>query len=249
MARYDSRVVAVLITVILHLLAGIIFMIVKIGSLNIREYTRQYEVALQGPPETEQLKPKEIPKVFSVEQVVKGDQELTNIARNLAVQPDVKINKEDFIDKVKEELIKSGQLGKDNYIDEQKKARENGVEINDKADQKKNAEKDKKQENANEMAAKFGGPTRIYYNLPGRTHTYLPLPIYKCEGAGKVVLAIDVSPRGDVTSASVIPSESSTSDPCLLETAVAAALASRFNADIQAVKNESGTLTYHFVAQ
>jgi len=36
-----------------------------------------------------------------------------NIARNIANQPDVKINAEDYIDKVKEEMIKNGQLGKD----------------------------------------------------------------------------------------------------------------------------------------
>jgi TonB family protein len=250
MAKIEGRVTAILITVIFHLLAGIIFMIVRIGSLNIKEYTKQYEVALLAPPEPELRKVQDQSKLYSAEQVVKGDNELLNIARNLANQPDIKINKDDYIDKVKEELIESGKLGKDNYIDDQKKLKENGAEIAEKADDKKlKDQQDKRSESANEMASKYSGPTRIYYNLPGRTHTYLPLPIYKCESAGKVVLSIDVNPKGEVTNASVLAAGSTTTDPCLLETAVSTALISRFNPDIKAIKNETGTLTYQFVAQ
>jgi vacuolar-type H+-ATPase subunit I/STV1 len=250
MRKYEGKPVAILITVIIHLIAGIIFMIIRIGDLHIKEYKREYEVALQAEPEKELKQMDNQSRVYSVEQVVRGDQELQNIARNLANQPDVKINKDDYIDKVKEELIESGKLGKDNYIDDQKKAKENGTEIPVSAQDKKSSEqKDKSDKNANELASKYSGPTRIYYNLPGRTHTYLPLPIYKCEGDGKVVLQIEVNPKGDVTNASVITAESTATDPCLVETAVNTALISHFNPDIKAVKNESGTLTYLFVAQ
>jgi hypothetical protein len=246
----EARIKAILITAIIHLLAGIVFMIVKIGDLHVSEFSKQYEIALQVAPAPDPVQPAEQQRAYSVEQVIKGDQEMMNIARNLAAQPDPKINKDDYIDKVKEELIESGKLGKDNYIDEQKKTRDNsGMEINDRQDEKKVKEKDKKTDDANEMASKYSGPTRIYYELQGRTHSYLPLPIYKCEGAGKVVLKIEVSPRGDVTSANILPAESSASDPCLIESAVNAALISRFNADIKAVKNQTGTLTYLFVAQ
>jgi TonB family protein len=250
MKKYEGKTVAILITVIIHLIAGIIFMIVRIGGLHVKEYTREYEVALQTEPVKEIKQDDNLNKVYSVEQVLRGDQELQNIARNLANQPDVRINRDDYIDKVKDELIESGKLGKDNYIDEQKKAKENGNDIDIAAEEKKkNEQKDKSDNTANEMASKYSGPTRIFYNLPGRTHTYLPLPIYKCEGAGKVVLQIEVNPKGDVTNATVIASESTATDPCLSETAVNTALISHFNPDIKAVKNETGTLTYLFVAQ
>ena len=49
---------------------------------------------------------------------------MLNIARNLANKSEEKINPDDYIDKVKEELIKSGKLGADNYIDEQKRSAE-----------------------------------------------------------------------------------------------------------------------------
>jgi len=250
MRKYEGKPVAILIAIIIHLVAGIIFMIVRIGDLHVKEHIREYEVALQAEPEKELKQPDNQSKIYSVEQVLKGDKELQNIARNLANQPDVKINKDDYIDKVKEELIESGKLGKDNYIDEQKRPKETGTEITNSAEEKKSSEKkDKSDKDANEMASKYAGPTRIYYDLPGRTHTYLPLPIYKCEGAGKVVLRIEVNPKGEVTNATVIAGESTATDQCLVDTAVNTALISRFNPDIKAVKNETGTLTYIFVAQ
>jgi len=100
-----------------------------------------------------------------------------------------------------------------------------------------------------EMAANYKGPTRIYYDLAGRTHKYLPIPIYKCQGAGKVTLSIEVSQTGVVEKAAIIEKESTTADPCLIETAVRSALISRFNSDIKSPNVQTGTLTYHFVAQ
>jgi hypothetical protein len=78
---------------------------------------------------------------------------------------------------------------------------------------------------------------------------YLPLPIYKCQGSGKVVLSIDVNQKGVVEKALIIAKESTTSDPCLIETAVTTALISRFNSDMNSPKIQRGTLSYQFVAQ
>jgi hypothetical protein len=250
MKKYDGKLVGILGAVIIHLTAGIIFMIVQIGSLNNREIAREYQIALEDENEIKKDQTTTAPGNVSVEQVLRGDQELLNIARNLANQPDVKIDRDDYIDKVKEELIESGKLGKDNYIDEQKKQKDETTDDGLSIEAKDNKEAtDDKAKDSQELASKYSGPTRIYYNLTGRTHTYLPIPIYKCEGAGKVVLSIEVNPKGLVTSASVIPTESTTTDQCLVETAVNTALVSRFNPDVKALKNQTGTLTYHFVAQ
>jgi hypothetical protein len=250
MKKYEGRLVGILGAIIIHLIAGIIFMVVKIGTLNINEYTKEYQIALE---EISQPEKKDISSEVmstSIEKIFQGDQEMLNIARNLASQPDVKINAEDYIDKVKEELIRSGKLGKDNYIDDQKRLREISDQVQVSPENKNDRDKEsEKPKDSQEMAAKYSGPTRIYYNLPGRTHTYLPIPIYKCEGSGKAVLAIEVNPKGIVISATIVESESTTTDPCLIETAVNSALVSRFNPDINAQKTQTGTLTYHFVAQ
>jgi hypothetical protein len=250
MRKNKDKLVSILGAIIVHLIAGIIFMAVKIGTLNINKYTKQYEIALEdiSLPERKEIKSEETNP--SIEKILQGDQDMMNIARNLANQPDVKINAEDYIDKVKEELIQSGQLTKDNYIDEQKKLRDMSSQTAVSLEDKNNLDKDtEKPKDSQQMAANYSGPTRIYYNLPGRTHTYLPIPIYKCEGSGKAVLSIDVNPNGIVTSAKIIESESSTSDPCLIEAAINSALVSRFNPDVNAQKNQTGSLTYLFVAQ
>ncbi len=250
MKKNKGKIAGILGAVIIHLIAGIIFMVVQIGTLNINEYSREYQIALEDLSEPERKVTLQDQLGTSVEKIFQGEQEVLNIARNLANQPDVKINAEDYIDKVKEELIRSGKLGKDNYIDEQKKAKENQMEGNVSLENKeKNIRENDKPKNSQTMAANFTGPTRIYYNLPGRTHTYLPIPIYKCEGSGKAVLTIEVNPKGIVLSAKIVTAESTTNDPCLIETAISSALISRFNPDINAQKIQAGTLTYHFVAQ
>jgi hypothetical protein len=245
MRKNEGKVAGILGAVIIHLIAGIIFMLVQMGTLNINEYTKEYQIALEDLSQPDKSVTLTDLHGTSIEKMFQGDQDVLNIARNLANQPDVKINAEDYIDKVKEELIETGKLGRDNYIDEQKRAKENAQDGNVTLE-KKEADKPK---DSQEMAANFSGPTRIYYNLPGRTHSYLPIPIYKCEGSGKAVLTIEVNPKGIVLSAKIVIAESTTNDPCLIEAAINSALVSRFNPDINVLKPQTGSLTYHFVAQ
>lgn len=250
MENRREKLAGVFGAIIIHLIAGIIFMVVKIGSLDIKEFTREYEVILEDKNISEYREELLETKGSGIEGIIGSDRELLNIARNLAAKPDVKINPDDYLDKVKEEMIKSGLLGPDNYIDEQKRLKSGtaneGVELK-KENREESAEE--KSIEANEMAARYSGPTRIFYDLPGRIHVYLPIPIYKCEGGGKVTLAIEVNPKGQVVKASVAAAESTTSDPCLTETAINSALSSRFTPNAGAVKTQTGTLTYIFVPQ
>lgn len=248
MKNYEGKLVGILGTVIVHLIAAIIIMSFQIRSLKIqsRDMFEIEFLAEDKPKEEDQLK--EIP-VTTIEKVLQGDEEMLNIARNLASKADPKVNRDDYIDMVKEELIKSGKLDRNNYIDEQKKLAEKPDENLAFKDESKVKDDEDKPSESQEMAANYKGPTRIYYELEGRNHTYLPIPIYKCEGSGKVALRIEVSQKGLVEKALVVASESTTSDQCLIEAAVKAALITRFNSDMNAPKIQTGTLTYHFVAQ
>lgn len=247
MINLKGKTVGILGAIILHLIAGIIFMVVQIGSIKekgaaeiIVEFEKNEEV-----PVVE----KKIEVPLTSKEVFENIDEISNIAKNTASKSEEIINKEEYINKVKEELIQSGKLGVDNYIDEQKKV----AYLSDKGETTvANTEKEAKSETHNELekiASTFKGPTRIYYNLPGRYHTYLPIPIYKCEGSGNITLSIEVNPVGVVVKAEIIAASSSTVDECLIETAVNSAMISRFNPDVNASKVQSGTLTYQFVAQ
>jgi hypothetical protein len=250
MRKNKGKLAGILGTLIIHLIAGIIFMSLQLRSLQ-KTISKEYEVELASKTEPVIKKEKmiEVPAT-SVEKVLKGDEEMLNIAKNLSSKPTEKINPSDYIDKVKEELIKSGKLGVDNYIDKQKKLNES------KGDENLTVEKDTIREKvkaktspSQEMAANYKGPTRIYYDLIGRNHLYLPIPIYKCEGSGKVVLSIEVDQNGIVQKAQIAERESTVSDPCLIETAVNTALLSRFNPDASSPRIQLGMLTYEFVAQ
>jgi hypothetical protein len=250
MRKNKGKFVGILGTVIIHLIAGIIFMSLQLRSLQ-KALAAEYEVELVPEPKAAAKSEKlvELPAT-SVEKIFKGDQEMLNIARNLSSKSDEKIDPSDYINKVKEELIKSGKLGVDNYIDEQKKQKDfkgdDKLAIEDDTTGKKMKEKP---DLSQEMAANFKGPTRIYYDLLGRTHLYLPIPIYKCQGSGKVVLSIQVDQNGTVQKAVVVDRESTASDPCLVETAINTALISRFNPDASSPRVQVGMLTYQFVAQ
>jgi hypothetical protein len=249
MKKYDARLVGIFGTVIIHLIAAILFMSFQINKIK-KDISHEFQLEF-APEEAIDKKEKlvELPST-SVERVLKGDDEMLNIARNLANKTEEKINPADYIDKVKEELIKSGKLGVDNYIDEKKKlnktkSNENPGIAKDSIEKKETEKPDDSQK----MASNYKGLTRIYYDLTNRTHTYLPIPIYKCQGSGKVVLTIEVNQNGFVEKAQIIATESTTSDDCLIETAVTTALISRFNSDYNSPKVQKGTLSYQFVAQ
>ena len=248
MKKYEGKLVGILGTVIVHLVIAIIIMSFQIRSLQI-ESRDMFEIEFVSEEEiADEEKLIEVP-ITSIEKILQGDEEMLNIARNLASRADPTISPDEYIDMVKEELMKSGKLGSDNYIDEQRRLAEQGGDEKLSFKDSEAEKKDNSPSESQEMASSYKGPTRIYYDLEGRIHTWLPLPIYKCQGAGKVVLRIEVNQNGIVEKSTVIAGQSSTSDPCLVEAAVKTAVLSRFNSDINSPRLQTGTLTYHFVAQ
>jgi outer membrane biosynthesis protein TonB len=99
-----------------------------------------------------------------------------------------------------------------------------------------------------ENAQQYKGPSVISYTLDGRKAISLPVPAYKCQGGGDVSVQISVNRKGYVVGASVIESVSS-SDECLIRSAVAAAKRSRFRASASAPEKQVGEIVYRFIAQ
>ena len=97
-------------------------------------------------------------------------------------------------------------------------------------------------------APQYKGPSVISYSLDGRKAMSLPVPAYKCPGGGDVSVQITVNRKGYVTAASVI-SGASSSDECIIRSAVAAAKKSRFRASAKAPEKQVGEIVYRFIAQ
>ena len=249
MWRHGGRIAGILGTIIVHLVAALIFMSVKLHSLY-HEKASEFLIEFQPEERFAEDEIVEVPR--TLDEIFKDDDRYMNIVRNIANLSDVQIDPDEYVDRVKEELIESGILTEDNFIDDQKKklaemkegetALESGK---DKEDEKKEKEKEM---SVNEMAASYTGPTRIFYNLANRHHISLPIPIYKCPYSGIVVINIIVSRSGEITSAK-IDKALSTTDECLSEAAMEAIAKTRFNIDNSAPQGQQGTVTFQFVAQ
>jgi TonB family protein len=94
----------------------------------------------------------------------------------------------------------------------------------------------------------YSGPSVLSWSLDGRKATHLPIPAYRCVGAGEVTVIITVNNQGTVVDAKVDDGASS-GDGCLRNFAIRAARLSKFNASSTAPARQMGTITYLFIAQ
>ncbi|MBE9510026.1 MAG: hypothetical protein IMY71_04040 [Bacteroidetes bacterium] len=245
---FNRHIYGILGTIIVHLVLGIIFMMIKL-SVSYRDTGEYVWIEFESPYEEKTL------QIQEQKEEVQGydeDEYWTTIAANLANEPEEEFDIEEYMDQIKEELIESGDIIKEsNYIDDRKqikKTLQEGITsfIEDKRIEKIKNEAEK---TSAEIAAQYRGPTRIYYELAGRVHKRLPLPIYLCEGAGKIVVDIEVDRRGLVVTSAINESETAIVNECLYQAAKKAASLSIFNTDYLAPNRQSGKITYHFAAQ
>ena len=103
-------------------------------------------------------------------------------------------------------------------------------------------------ETKQEEAPVYSGPSIISYWLEGRKASKLPIPAYRCMGAGQVTVLIVVDPAGTVTAAKVDEAVSS-KDACLRSFAIRAARLSKFSAKADAPAKQGGNIVYEFIAQ
>lgn len=108
--------------------------------------------------------------------------------------------------------------------------------------EKKTVEDRKKEEK------KYSGPSVLSYELDGRKASHLPIPAYRCMGAGEVKVLINVDNSGTVIAAKVDESCSS-ADGCLRSFAIRAARLSKFSASQSAPAKQAGNIVYQFIAQ
>jgi len=197
MSRFEIVFTAVMATIIIHLALAVIFMSVKVSAMK-REIAAEIILAFEEePPDPETLKAMELAKSGEFEGA--DFDRMVNIIKNLADKP-VDLDPKEYEEMVREEMIRSGMLEESNIAEEQEMADESGTDEipvpGEPIEPQITEKKDKPEERGT-----FDGPTRIFYDLAGRHHVYLPIPIYKCEGAGQVTLAIVVDPAGNVIKA------------------------------------------------
>jgi len=180
----------------------------------------------------------------------KVSQSVDEMLRSIAVNQDLKTSKtkaptandlDKMIDDIKKEL--------DGYESGDSKSGKDELEAF-KRDSSTLAEERKKQLQADSLKnMEYSGPSSVFYSLKGRQKLVLPIPVFKCEGSGRVRVQITVNRQGKVIKAVVIEKESDTYDDCLFEAALNAAYRSRFNSDNSSPQKQVGSITFNFIRQ
>lgn len=227
-------------TVIFHLLLAILLLSMEISKMEIHAET---EIILTEPePEKiqkmaeEQERKEDIRKQASTEEV---ERMLRAIAVNENAKEQPKNKKADvqkYIDEVMAELEEEGSSGR-YKVNKDKHYRKDSLQnVRD------------HQELDSLKSTFYSGKSSVSYNLKDRYARFLPIPVFKCEYGGTVVVTISVNRKGVVQKAVVVEGQSQ-KDDCLWRVAVDAAERSRFNERPDAPVSQVGTITYHFVKQ
>lgn len=108
---------------------------------------------------------------------------------------------------------------------------------------------DKYPVNAQGERTVYRGSTTVSYRLDNRQHIYMPVPAYKCQGGGTVVVDIRVNRRGYVLQAEIKKELMAGLDPCFADAALRAAETTRFSSGPMAPEPQTGTITYVFIPQ
>jgi len=180
----------------------------------------------------------------------KVSQSVDEMLRSIAVNQDLKTNKtqepsatdlDKMIDDIKQEL--------EGYESENDRGGKSKLEAF-KRDSIRLAEEREKLLKADSLKnIEYSGPSSVFYSLKGRHKLVLPIPVFKCEGSGRVRVEITVNRQGKVIKSSVIEKESDTYDDCLFEAALNAAYRSRFNIDNKSPQKQIGSITFNFIKQ
>lgn len=99
----------------------------------------------------------------------------------------------------------------------------------------------------NSKGESYSGAVSAEYTLSGRNAKKSPRPQYRCKGAGKVIVRIEVNPAGEVVNASLDPSSSN--EECLTRESLKYAKEWKFDYNDKALKKQNGTITFTFSGQ
>ena len=234
---------AILYTLIFHLVVLIILIFVKVQGLrNGQELGVEIEFEDKSLEEILEEQASEVPDEW-LEEVLRQ--------RELASNRAVNVNAEDQF---------SEEISTDEYVQ-------------DLLDQIEQARREEDRERLEELQAilaaadyvppqeqseendngSYTGPTTITYEFQEpprqRGKVSLTIPVYRCQGSGLVRVAVTVARNGDVTSAEVLEPIEGSDRVCFSDAALEAARSSRFRIDLNAPEKHRAIITYTFIAQ
>lgn len=99
----------------------------------------------------------------------------------------------------------------------------------------------------------YSGPTTITFEFLeeplNRGKVELTIPVYRCQGSGQVKVQVLVAPDGSVREAQVLEPIVGSDRVCFADAALAAALSSRFRIELSGPAKHRAIISYSFIAQ
>lgn len=226
------------ITVSVHLAVIIVLLLIRIGQEVQREnsflldFTQQEEMERKREEaQLQQLTAEQLDRLISAAEAIP----IRNVAVDRSALKDDRGTNADELYKEAERLAQELKEGQSRQVED--------PEAFASAEEPVKPQPEKKVQDK-----PYSGPSVLSWSLDGRKASHLPIPAYRCYGAGEVVVIIAVNNRGDVVNAKVDESVSST-DGCLRNFAIRAARLSKFSSSTTAPARQMGTITYAFIAQ
>jgi hypothetical protein len=234
-----DRKAGLYITVSVHLAVSIVLLAVRIGYEVKREnsfvldFTQQEELEKQQEQaELHQIAEEDLERMLQAARALQNTQ-----VRNVAVDRST-LKDDKGIDA--DQLYREAERLAQELRDGQNKPEEDPDAFA--ATQPNPVKEDKQEPHA------YSGPSVLSWSLDGRKASHLPIPAYRCYGAGEVTVIITVNNQGTVVNAKV-DDKLSAADNCLRTFATRAARLSKFSASPTAPARQMGTITYAFIAQ
>ena len=239
-----KNLVAILYTIIVHLIVFIILVFIKVDGLK---NDRELGVMLDFTEEKslEELLEEEMVEVPAewLEQVYEAREQASNLAVNVNEKVRDQLSTEDYVKTLLDEL----EAQKDeNFLEDREKWEDiiSSYVYDDPLPQEDLKEEEEQP---------FFGPTNITFEFLDppldRMKRHFTIPVYRCEGSALIVVNIVVSREGFVTDAAVSKSSAGEASSCFTEAAIEAALTSRFRSSQNALDKHKARITYQFIAQ
>ena len=226
----------ILITAIVHLAVIVVLLLFGIGYSVQRENTFVLDFTKQEEKEKEEAQ-EELHRsaMEQLENLIAAarTQPVRNVTVNRSQLKDDRNTDADQLYRDAERLAQDLRDGQNRRIEDPEDFVQDPIEKPSKPEPKKQA---------------YSGPSVLSWSLDGRRATHLPIPAYRCIGAGEVTVIITVNNQGTVVDAKIDDGASS-KDGCLRSFATRAARLSKFNASTTAPARQLGTITYAFIAQ
>lgn len=237
----NQNKVALLYTLIFHLLVLIIFVFVKVEGLK---NDQELGIELEFEEKTiEQLLAEEEVEVPAewLEEVMRQRELSSNRAVNLNAQEELNkdISTSDYVKDLLDQIEEArGQEDRDK-LEELQAILATADYVPPTVEEEENAV--------------YSGPTTITFEFLeeplNRGKLELTIPVYRCQGSGEVKVEVAVAPDGSVREARVLEPIIGSDRVCFADAALSAAKSSYFRIELSGPSKHRAIISYSFVAQ